>query len=473
MTEDGRSRSSLSEASDSADSSRSASWYAAVESSRKHTEDFVKQHFSTPTADAYQCKLITKHEDIIDKNQRYAQNCRAAITALRKQGNNDAVIESRLHEFKNYEEKILNSEAMLKETGPCPIASCERHHAVNNEVEMVDAVRSVGITSDHSAQSQFSDFSPFSSPAKIQDNFNFIPVPLRKAAKIRSLDPTPTISTENKFAKLSETDNLSEMENLNPNEPTKTHVPSINLKLSDDYNLTLQEICRRFPKTDNKYSRGFIQITPNSLEERLKIIEFLNQSGKEYILSESPENRPVKIVIKGLPTTHNKELIIKELEEKQYKIDECATKKITFYCLDQEIKAPDSCQISQISFYADSCSLIYKENAVHSIENEKCPLISLLLQRDYSIENCHMNETSGFCLHRANFRNYSSKDMPPCEIQNCKELQMICSNKDPSSYCLKNRSFWILIYGIFVVLYNTSRSTVFTFFDVNTMDLCN
>ncbi|GBN93559.1 hypothetical protein AVEN_133898-1 [Araneus ventricosus] len=155
------------------------------------------------------------------------------------------------------------------------------------------------------------------------------------------------------------------------------------------------------------------------------------------------------------------------------KTDECGTKKITFYCLDQEIKAPDSCQYSQISFYADSCSLIYKENAVHSIENEKCPLISLLLQRDYSIENCHMNETSGFCLHRANFRNYSSKDMPPCEIQNCKALQMICSDKDPSSYCLKNRSFWILIYGIFVVLYNTSRSTVFTFFDVITMDLCN
>ncbi|GBM10256.1 hypothetical protein AVEN_49979-1 [Araneus ventricosus] len=320
MTDDGRSRSSLSEASDSADSSRSASWYAAVESSRKHTEDFVKQHFSTPTADAYQCKLITKHEDIIDKNQRYAQNCRAAITALRKQGNNDAIIESRLHELKNYEEKILNSEAMLKETGPCPISSCERHHAVNNEVEMVDAVRSVGITSDHPAQSQFSDFSPFSSPAKIHDNFNFIPVPLRKAAKMRCLDPIPIISTENKFAKLSETDNFSENENLTSKEPIKTHVPSINLKLSDDYNLTLQEICRQFPKTDNKYSRGFIQITPNSVEERLKIIEFLNQSGKEYILSESPENRPDKIVIKGLPTTHNKEFIIKELEEKQFKV---------------------------------------------------------------------------------------------------------------------------------------------------------
>ncbi|GBN18744.1 hypothetical protein AVEN_69942-1 [Araneus ventricosus] len=97
---------------------------------------------------------------------------------------------------------------MLRVTGPCPIKRCERHHAVTNEIEMVDAGRSVGITSVPYAKSEFSDFSPFSSP--IKNLHKFKPVPVRKAAKIRTIDPTPSISTANKFAKLSETDNLSE-----------------------------------------------------------------------------------------------------------------------------------------------------------------------------------------------------------------------------------------------------------------------
>ncbi|GBN98048.1 hypothetical protein AVEN_272972-1 [Araneus ventricosus] len=163
--------------------------------------------------------LITTYEDVIDKNQGYAQNCRAAITALRKQGNNEAVIESRLHELNNYEEKTLNSEAMLRVTGPFPIKRCQRHHAVTNEVERVDAARSVGKTSATPyAKSQFSDFSPFSSPIKNLDNF--ITVPLHKAAKIRPIDPIPAIITANKFANLNEIDKLSKTENATPNEPT-------------------------------------------------------------------------------------------------------------------------------------------------------------------------------------------------------------------------------------------------------------
>ncbi|GBM39875.1 hypothetical protein AVEN_254734-1 [Araneus ventricosus] len=324
MTEDGRSRSSLSETSDYADSTRSASWYAAVEASRQHTEEYVKRHFSGPVqySEQYQkCMLMKIQEDLIDKNQQYAQNCRAAIKALKLQGNNEAVIESRLHELNNYEEKIRNSEAVLKDAGPCPIMSCPRHHSVIGDAGL-DYFRKYGksgiYSHPNSIKSQSSDLSPTTNKNSNQDNF--IPVPPRKAAKISIPDPTLAIPIKNKFAQLSDSENLAEMEDLTPKDPPKIPVPSINLKLSEDYNLTLQEICRQFPKTDNKYSRGFIQITPNSLDERLKIIDFLNQSGKEYILSESPENRPVKIVIKGLPETHNKELIIKELEENHFKV---------------------------------------------------------------------------------------------------------------------------------------------------------
>ncbi|GBN54580.1 hypothetical protein AVEN_79119-1 [Araneus ventricosus] len=150
-------------------------------------------------------------------------------------------------------------------------------------------------------------FSTFSSTVKNYDYFKLVPT--HKAAKARPAETNHIIETSNKFVHLTE----------NENEPPKISVPTINLKLTDDYNLTLQEIYRQFPKTSNKFDRGFIRITPFSLEERDKIIELLNQSGKEYVLSEAPENRPVKIVIKGLPATH-KNLIAKELEENDFKV---------------------------------------------------------------------------------------------------------------------------------------------------------
>ncbi|GBO16336.1 hypothetical protein AVEN_261906-1 [Araneus ventricosus] len=155
------------------------------------------------------------------------------------------------------------------------------------------------------------------------------------------------------------------------------------------------------------------------------------------------------------------------------KIDGCDTKKITLHCIDERLTAQDSCQISQDTFHKDSCSLIDSENATHYDENENCPFVSLLLQMDFNIENYHKNEISGFCLYQVNFKNYSSKDIPPCEIQKCEAFHVVCSKKGISSDCLKSRSSWILVYGILVVLYNTSRTNIYRFFDIIAMDLSN
>ncbi|GBN53396.1 hypothetical protein AVEN_25298-1 [Araneus ventricosus] len=155
------------------------------------------------------------------------------------------------------------------------------------------------------------------------------------------------------------------------------------------------------------------------------------------------------------------------------KIDGCDTQKITLHCIDEKLTAQDSCQIPQDTFHKDACFLIDSENATHYDENENCPFVSLLLQMDFSIENYHKNEISGFCLYQVNFKNYSSKDIPPCEIQKCEAFHVVCSKKGISSDCLKSRSSWILVYGILVVLYNTSRTNIYRFFDIIAMDLSN
>ncbi|GBO28537.1 hypothetical protein AVEN_98802-1 [Araneus ventricosus] len=114
--------------------------------------------------------------------------------------------------------------------------------------------------------------------------------------KPRPIENKSEIETSNKFQHLMD---VEEQENLT--ELPKIFIPAINLKLTIDYNLTLQEISRNHPETTNKYDLGYIKITPNSLEDREKILDYLNKSEKEYVLSEAPDARPIKIVIKDLP----------------------------------------------------------------------------------------------------------------------------------------------------------------------------
>ncbi|XP_055952072.1 major facilitator superfamily domain-containing protein 6-like [Argiope bruennichi] len=154
------------------------------------------------------------------------------------------------------------------------------------------------------------------------------------------------------------------------------------------------------------------------------------------------------------------------------KLDECAAKKITFDCIDEEIRAMHPCQILLDNFHTDSCTIVYKENETHYDENQNCPFVSLLLRGDNRLENGHFNETSGFCLYQVGFKNYSTQDIPSCDAQDCNTFQMICSSKNLLN-CQNNRSLWIILYGILIIIYNTSGTNVYRFFDVITMDLTN
>ncbi|GBN78186.1 Nucleic-acid-binding protein from transposon X-element [Araneus ventricosus] len=146
---------------------------------------------------------------------------------------------------------------------------------------------------------------------------DFKNVPNRKAAKLRKIELGSPIKTANKFNALL---NVEDQEMQCNVVPPREIVPAINLKITDDYNLTLQEISRNFPETDNHYVRGYIRISPNSSEVRTKIIEYLDKNEKEYVLSEAPTERPIKIVIKGVPPDHCREKITQELESLNFKV---------------------------------------------------------------------------------------------------------------------------------------------------------
>ncbi|GBN20090.1 hypothetical protein AVEN_112102-1, partial [Araneus ventricosus] len=158
--------------------------------------------------------------------------------------------------------------------------------------------------------------SPTISPTKLTHSNDYKQVSPKKAARHPIVAPKTSIETTNRFQNLMDT-----TDNDNSNTPQiKISIPDINLKLSADYNLTIQEISRNFPETICKYNRGFIRISPHSHDDREKINEFLDKSEKEYVLSEAPENRPIKIVIKNLPPDHSKDLIVRDLEDNKFKV---------------------------------------------------------------------------------------------------------------------------------------------------------
>ncbi|GBM19633.1 hypothetical protein AVEN_107303-1 [Araneus ventricosus] len=290
MSEDVRSRSTL----NSSSTAFGNQFYSSTlntdpvkdDSSMKCTETWITNYNKQPRSNGQICQEISRKEVIIDKNQDFAQKCRKAIREIMINGGNDALISSRTNELLSYEAKIAESEAALITIGPCPVISCTKHHEAIKDVEM-------------HVTSQLVDSSP---P-------DFQTVSPKHSEKIRSLKPKSPIITTNRFQ------NLAELEDK---ENPKIAIPAINLKLDDDYNLTLQEINRKFPNTENSYDRENIRILPQTLDDRENIIKFLNENNKEFVTSEAPKNGPLKIVVKGLPPNHDKEKISQELVKNNF-----------------------------------------------------------------------------------------------------------------------------------------------------------
>ncbi|GBN35997.1 hypothetical protein AVEN_86955-1 [Araneus ventricosus] len=299
MSEEGRSRSTLSDiySSPTAFGNQFCSplrnpYLTKDDSSRNYTEAWVINNHQQSRTKAQICQEISRRETLIDKNQDYAQKWCNQISC-----GNEALIASRNNKLLTFEKKIEECEGVLISIGPCPIMNeyYSRHHESTKDVEMAETGQYVG--SVPYTSSDFKIVSP------------------KNSTKIRPVESKSPIETSNKYQ-----NSMGLEEQDKENSPSKISIPTINLKINDDYNLTLQEINRNFPITEDKYDRVYIRILPYSLslDDRTKIIEFLNKNEllSESVLSETPENRPFKIVIKGLPPDQNKEIIFPRTREK-------------------------------------------------------------------------------------------------------------------------------------------------------------
>ncbi|GBM11042.1 hypothetical protein AVEN_259738-1 [Araneus ventricosus] len=191
-------------------------------------------------------------KNIIDDWQELAQIRRDARRELKEKGSEDDPLFGFEYELSRHQEKIDHAEVSLKRQGPCPIVNCTSHHAPIKDVEMVDSGQYANTISPKT---------PNLSPSKLTPNNEFKLVSPKKSAESQSEEPKTVIETSNRFLNLMD---VSEKDSIN--DSPKISSPVINLKLTEDYNITVQEISRNFHETIIKFNRGFIRISPFSLD---------------------------------------------------------------------------------------------------------------------------------------------------------------------------------------------------------------
>ncbi|GFY02393.1 uncharacterized protein TNCV_3502741 [Trichonephila clavipes] len=101
---------------------------------------------------------------------------------------------------------------------------------------------------------------------------------------------------------------------------TKPNISPINLKFTENYNLLLQEISRKYPTSKSKLSGKFFKIFAASIDDHRAITTLLTEKGEQYFALNPVLNKPQKVVIKGLPINTDIEEIRQDLTSRGFKV---------------------------------------------------------------------------------------------------------------------------------------------------------
>ncbi|GFR10758.1 uncharacterized protein TNCT_422041 [Trichonephila clavata] len=208
-------------------------------------------------------------------------------------------------ELKNLEDNFL--EGKTREFLPYPIALCRHNYkfkAVKRPADPILRPSKLTASVSKNLKNKNNEFSFPKKPAKIvpvENNLN-------------------QIKTTNSFAALSTA--KSDAENVTP-DPSK--VKPIMMRMTTSYNLILQELHRTYPTATNTHINGFIKIVAETEDDHRAITSFLTTKMMQYyVMDPPPSDRPLKLVIKGLPSSTEPEEIKNDLIAKGIKIEKVA-----------------------------------------------------------------------------------------------------------------------------------------------------
>ncbi|GFX75378.1 nucleic-acid-binding protein from transposon X-element [Trichonephila clavipes] len=303
--------------------------------------------------------LMVKETKLIQTNN-YLMMVRTGI--LRK---NQTTYDSMKKEADDHTVEIQRIKGELALFGICPIVDCQ-HHTKLNSPRMVKKIEDC----TKQLQTKFANthltatVSGGNSSVTLkknnrQDGF-VTPAKVAKKQKVLqnySFGAATPVSTTNQFQALTGSDALPTPD------PTAVPVahppqdPPIHIKFANNYNLILQEINRKFPKTKSKLSGEYLRIFASTTDDHRDITLFLKEKGVQFFAFHSIDLRPQKVVIKGLPISTDICDIQKDLTERGFLVNKVAqltktkTKfKLPIFMVELQ-KSPDSPDI----FKLESC----------------------------------------------------------------------------------------------------------------------
>ncbi|GFT72637.1 transposable element Tcb2 transposase [Trichonephila clavipes] len=138
---------------------------------------------------------------------------------------------------------------------------------------------------------------------------------LPQGAQINNLENTGPVASGSNLASTHEvTPNNGSNNSANQNAPQNQLPPPIMLFIEENYKVQMAVITKEFPKIRSRLKGDFLKLYTDSAEERRLVVQLLKRLKFQLCTIKANAERPIKVVIKGLPRTTNPEEIKQDLE---------------------------------------------------------------------------------------------------------------------------------------------------------------
>ncbi|GFT01575.1 nucleic-acid-binding protein from transposon X-element [Trichonephila clavipes] len=209
--------------------------------------------------------------------------------------------------IKNKETLEMEKQTILGEISliHCPIENCQLHNRNTNDKNPKKDLATV-IDKVKTKQLKRAGDEEFKLPKKAAQTIKEIPI------------EQVVCTTGNKFSVLEE-------EEAPPGKSSSPlTVKPIMLKIVNSYNLIVQDINRKFPGTVNKMAGNYIKIQPATPDDHRDIVTHLENIRAQHYIIKRLADRPIKVVIKGLPVKTDVAEIESDLISQGFEVEKVA-----------------------------------------------------------------------------------------------------------------------------------------------------
>ncbi|GFV49205.1 nucleic-acid-binding protein from transposon X-element [Trichonephila clavipes] len=276
------------------------------------------------------CEQLKFNKAQLAKMEAFRKCKQACVDALKQMPDHypdEPFYQRALMELQDIQETMAVAVSDIDSYDSCTIPGCP-HHEITQPNSPIKQTQNTPINNSLNVN-----------PCKRKENSNFEYPPQRKTARKLNLDSHDNEEinlSPNKFelpkgikSKILENPGSpaptlprTEIENTTANNSTNQSTaqsqlpPPIMLFIQEDVNYKDQMavITKKFPKIRSRLTGDFLKLYTDTAEERRTAVQFLREHKFQFYTIKSKAERPIKVVIKGLPRTTNPEEIKEDLE---------------------------------------------------------------------------------------------------------------------------------------------------------------